>query len=109
MNTKSLSFKQVWWAQEFSRYHSQIDYRQRKANVAADALSRFHHCSRSEEKELRIENTQILHWLQSLLINASLAGPSLSSHTTRSQAENLSPLHQVLICDTYVLPWLCQF
>ena len=41
MNTKSLSSRQVRWAQELSRYHFQIDYCQGKANGAADALSRF--------------------------------------------------------------------
>lgn len=29
------------WAQKFSWYHFQIDYRQSKANTAADALLRF--------------------------------------------------------------------
>ena len=41
MDTKSLSSRQVWWAQKFSQYHIRIDYRQGKANAAADALSRF--------------------------------------------------------------------
>ena len=36
---KSLSPRQVRWAQKLSRYHFQIDYRQGKANRAADALS----------------------------------------------------------------------
>ena len=62
MDTKSLSSRQVRWAQELSRYHFRIDYRQGKANAAADALSRFPYCSQSEEKELRTKNTQILHW-----------------------------------------------
>ena len=111
MDTKSLSSRQVRWAQELSRYHFRIDYRQGKANAAADALSRFPQRSQSEEEELRTENTQILHRLQSLLTNASLSGLSLSGHSTGSQvkAANLSPLHQVLICGTYVLPRLCQF
>ena len=39
MNTKSLSSKQICWAQELSRYYFRIDYRQGKANRAADALS----------------------------------------------------------------------
>ena len=63
MDTKSLSSRQVRWAQELSRYHFRIDYRQGKANVAADALSRFPQRSQSEEEELRVENTQILHRL----------------------------------------------
>ena len=41
MKTKNLSSCQVWWAQELSRHHFQIDYCQGKANEAADALSRF--------------------------------------------------------------------
>ena len=41
MDTKSLSSKQVRWAQELSQYYFQIDYRQGKANAAADALLRF--------------------------------------------------------------------
>ncbi len=39
MDMKSLSSRQVRWAQELSRYHFRIDYRQGKANGAADALS----------------------------------------------------------------------
>ena len=95
MDTKSLSSRQVRWAQELSRYHFRIDYRQGKANAAADALSRFPQRSQSEEEELRVENTQILHWLQSSLTNASLSGLSLSGHNIGSQTEaaNLLPLH----------------
>ena len=39
MDTKSLSSRQVRWAQELSRYHFRINYRQGKANGAADTLS----------------------------------------------------------------------
>ena len=41
MDTKSLSSRQVRWAQKLSRYHFQIDYHQGKGTGAADALSRF--------------------------------------------------------------------
>ena len=41
INMKSLSSRQVKWAQELFRYHFRIDYCQGKANKAADALSRF--------------------------------------------------------------------
>ena len=41
MNTKSLSSRQVRWAQELSKYYFQINYYQNKANKAANALSRF--------------------------------------------------------------------
>ncbi len=67
MDTKSLSSRQVRWAQELSRYHFQIDYRQGKANGAADALSRYPQRSAEEEETLQAENTKILHHLQSSL------------------------------------------
>ncbi len=38
MDTKSLSSRQVRWTQELSKYHFRIDYRQGKANEAADVL-----------------------------------------------------------------------
>ena len=63
MNTKNLSSRQVWWAQELSRYNFQIDYCQGKVNVDADALLRFLQRSQSKEKELSAENIQILYWL----------------------------------------------
>ena len=105
MDTKSLSSPQVRWAQELSRYHFRIDYHQGKANAAADALSRFPQRSPDEEKVLRAENTQILHRLQSLLTNASVSG----IFSTSSSLPSLTPLYQVLICGTYVLPQLCHF
>ena len=104
MDTKSLSSRQVRWAQELSRYHFQIDYCQGKANEAADALSRFPQRSLDEEEKLQVENTQILHRLQSSLTRASLSGLSLGLGS-----DDLSPLHRVLICGTYVLPHLRQF
>ena len=52
MDTKSLSSRQVRWAQELSRYHFRIDYRQGKANGAADALSRFPQRNLEEEEKL---------------------------------------------------------
>lgn len=78
-------------------------YRQGKVNGTADALSRFSQRGQDVEDALRTENTRILHYLQSLLTNASLSGLSLSSPTS------LTPLHQVLLCETHVLPQLCQF
>ena len=50
MNTKILSSRQVCWAQELFCYHFQIDYRQGKANRAADALSRYPQQSAEEEE-----------------------------------------------------------
>ena len=106
IDTKSLSSRQVCWAQELSCYHFRIDYRQGKANAAADALSRFSQRSQDEEDELQAENGRILHRLQNSLTNASLAGFSLSASSSSSLP---SHLHQVLICGTYVLPQLRQF
>ena len=104
MDTKSLSSKQVRWAQELSCYHFQIDYCQGKANAAADALSRFPQKSQDEEDELQAENGQIFHRLQNLLTNASLAGLSFSSLSSLPSHQ-----HQVLICRTYVLLQLRNF
>ncbi len=67
MDIKSLSSRQVRWAQKLSKYHFRIDYRQHKANGAADALSRYLQRSVEEEETLRAENTKILHQLQSSL------------------------------------------
>ena len=101
MNTKSLSFKQICWAQELSRYHFQINYRQGKANRAADALSQYPKWSAEKEKTLQDENVKIRNRLQCLLTNASL----LSLNTSAE----LSLIYQVLICGTHVLLQLRQF
>ncbi len=106
MDTKNLSSRQVCWAQELSRYHFRIDYRQRKANAAADALSRFPQRSQAKEETLRDENSQIFHRLQTSLTRANIASLSLSS---LASVADLFPLHQVFICETHVLPRLCQF
>ena len=102
MDTKSLSSRQVRWAQELSRYHFRIDYRQGKANGAANALSQYPQRSAEEEKTLQAENVKILHHLQSLLTNACLSGLTLSE-------PNLSLLHQVLVYRTHILFQLNQF
>ena len=41
IDIKSLSSKQVRWAQKLFQYHFQIDYYQNKVNIAADTLSKF--------------------------------------------------------------------
>ena len=56
MDTKSLSSRQVRWAQELSQYHFWIDNCQGKANAAIDALSRFLQRSQDEEDKLQAEN-----------------------------------------------------
>ena len=108
MKTKSLNSHQVWWAQELSRYHLRINYCQNKANGAANALSWFFERSDNEEEKLWAENSQIFHQLQSLLINASRSGFSLSGLNTVTSS-NLSPLYQVFIYGTHGLLQLRQF
>ena len=98
IDSKSLSFRQVRWTKELSKCLFRIDYHHGMANGAADALSRFLQKSQDEEKKLQAENTQIFHHLQTLLTNTSFSGLNTSAE--------LSPLHQVLICVSYVLPQL---
>ncbi len=105
MNTKSLSSRQVRWAQELSQYHFQIDYCQGKANAVADALSCFPQRSQAEEETLRDESSQILHRLQTSLTRAKIAGLSLLGH----QTADFLLIYQILICETHVLLRLCQF
>ena len=100
IDTKSLSFRQVRWTQELSRYHFQIDYRQGKANGAADALSQYPQRSTEKEETLQVDNVKILHRLQSSLAKVS---------SLLVNSSHLSPLQQVLICGTTVLPQLQQF
>ena len=49
IDTKSLSSRQVWWAQDLSRYHFQINYNQNKAKTAAEAC-------RVLPREVRVSN-----------------------------------------------------
>ena len=63
METKSLSSRQVCWAQELSRYHFRINYHQGKANGTGDALSRYPQWSAEEKDALQTENVKILHRL----------------------------------------------
>ena len=97
MDTTSLSFRQVCWAQKLSCYHFQIDYRQAKANGAVDALSWYSQQSAKEEKILYTTNVKILHRLQSLL--AKVSGFLINS-------SHLSSFYQVLIFGITVLPQL---
>ena len=57
MDIKSLSSRQVRWAQELLKYHFRINYCQSKANGAANALSRFPQRSFDEKEKLWAENT----------------------------------------------------
>ena len=105
MDTKSLSSHQVRWAQKLFWYHFRIDYWQRKANAAADALSRFPQRSSHEEETLWVKNTCILHRVQSSLPDANISGV----YSPSSFAPDLTPLHQVLICGTHVLPTVRRY
>ena len=96
INTKSLSSRQVRWAQELIRYPFWIDYYQSKVNGAVDALSRFSQRENKEKANFQAENTWILHCLQSSLTNASIIG-------LYTMVSSLLPQHQVLICETYAL------
>ena len=98
MDTKSLSSRQVYWAQELSCYHFQIDYRQGNANGAANALSWYPQQSTKEEEAFHTKNVKIFHRLQLSL--AKVSGLSTSC---------LSPLHQILIYGITVFPLLRQF
>ena len=62
MDTKSLSFRQVHWAQKLSQYHFRIDYYQDKANAAADALLKFSQKARMRKRssKLRIAKSFIV-------------------------------------------------
>ena len=71
MDTKNLSSKQVYWAQELSSYYFWIDYRLGKTNAAADALSQYPQRTAKEKKTFWAENIKILHQLQSLLAQVS--------------------------------------
>ena len=98
MDTKILSSRQVCWAQELFYYHFQIDYRQDKANRAADAFSQYRQQSVEEENTLCIKNVKIFHRLQLSLAKVSELSTSC-----------LSLFHQILICGTTVFPPLNKF
>ena len=99
MDMKSLSSRQVRWAQELSRYYFHINYRQGKANGAADALSRYPQRSQGKEELLQAENTKILQRLQSSLTNA---------RASSTPPAHVASLKHVIICGTHALPDLCQ-
>ena len=71
MDTKSLSSRQVCWAQELFCYYFCIDYWQGKANKAADALLQYPQQNAKEKATFQAKNTKILHRLQSFLANIS--------------------------------------
>ena len=100
MNTKSISSRQVRWAQKLSYYHFWIDYHKGKANGAANALSQYPQQNTEEEDIFRAENIKILHRLQSSLARVSGLLVNLSQ---------LSPFYQILKYRTTVLSQLNQF
>ena len=100
MDTKSLSFYQVRWAQKLFRYYFCINDSQGKANKAANTLSRYPQRSQNKEKILQVENTRILQHLQSLLTNTRMFS-TLPAYV-------LYLKHQI-IQGTYALTNLCLF
>ena len=50
MDTNRVSSREFRWAQELFWYNFQIDYRQNKANAAADTLLHFPQKNQSEEQ-----------------------------------------------------------
>ncbi len=57
---------------------------------------------------LQDENTQIFYCLQTLLTKANIAKLSLFNlFSPEKTRKSLSPLYQILIYETYVLPQLC--
>ncbi len=69
IDIKNLNSRQVCWAQKLSQYHFRIDYRQGKANVAADVLPHFSQRSQLRKKcsEMRILKFFIVcrpYWLR---------------------------------------------
>ena len=98
MDTKNLSSRQVCWAQELFCYYFCINYWQGKANRAADVLLQYPQQNAKEKATLQAKNTKILHRLYSSLANVS--GLSLDVP---------SPLYQILVCGTAILPQLWRF
>lgn len=74
-------------------------------------MSRFARRIQAEEKAFRAENSEIFYQLQFSLTNVSLAGLSLTDHTTEShtEADNLSLVYQILTHGTFVFPQIYQF
>lgn len=102
MNIKSLSFRQVQWAQELSKYYFRIDYWQSKTNRAIDALSYFFQKKQAKKNELKLENSRIFYKLRFSLTRKRVLGHS-------SFESNFSPLHRVFICGTNVFLQLYHF
>lgn len=97
IDTKSLSFREVRWAQELSWYNFQIDYHQVKANQVADAFSKFFQSSLEEEETVKAENVKILHRLQSSL--AFIIVSNLKANF----------LYYVIVCRIHVLSQIVNY
>ena len=91
MDTKSLSFKQVCWAQKLFHYYFEIDYDQDKANRAVNVLFWYPQQSVKEEKTLWVENVKIVYCLQLLLAKVS-----------RLSMGYFPSFHQIFICKTTI-------
>ncbi len=98
INRKSLSSKQVCWAQKLFKYDFRIDNCHSKANKAVDTLSQYSQYSDEEETTFWAENTKILYWLQFLLV-----------WVLELRVKVLFHLYYILICKTVDLLQLYQF
>ena len=100
MDTKSLSSRQVRWAQELSFYHFHVNYHQSNTNRAADGLTRYPQQRQGKREILQAENKKVLHHLQFLQTNARVFS-TLFAHE--------ASLKLVIICGTHAFPNICQF
>ena len=84
LDIKSLSFRQICWAQELFQYQFRKNYYQDKVNKVAFALYRYPKQNAEKKVTLQAKNTKILHCLQFTLAKVSELFPS-----------NLLPFHQI--------------
>lgn len=92
IDTRTLNFKQVGWAQKLSWYYFWIDYCYSKANRIFNAFSKYFQWNVKEKTILRVKNTKILYQLQFFL--TKIFG---------LLAKSISLLHLVFIWDTIVM------
>ena len=102
MDTKILVSCHVYWAQKLSTYHFHVASCQEKVNEAADTLSHLTQQNNKEKANLWAQNTQILHYLQTPLMNASIS-------SLNATISSLLPQHQIIICGIYILLQLLHF
>lgn len=95
LDTRNPSLRQVYCAQELSRYYFRIDYYPSRANRAANTLSQYFLRSAEGKNIFRAKKTKILHQLQYL--------PARVSGLRVVRSKMSLHLHQVSICEVVVL------